>query len=318
MAPRKRYRRGRGSSAYYPFGLRTALRRRQRRHIRLLWALGLLALLVAAVVAVRQTVFRGGQPAPPDPAVQTVRHAATPETAETAHVAVTVRPATADVLAETAHADTTARATPRPQPSATPETAREILPAYRDLYAQNSDMVGWLRIDGTDINYPVMQTPGDNEYYLRRGFDRLYATSGSLFLDERCRLGDDPTANWLIYGHNMADGSMLGELSRYEDPAFYAQHPTFTFDTLTEPGTWQVAAVIRTELGADEWPYYTFFDAEGRADWQRRVDAILDLALYDTGVVPEYGQQLLTLSTCGTASIYTDERLAVLAVRVEP
>ena len=178
-------------------------------------------------------------------------------------------------------------------------------------------MVGWLRVEGTDIDYPVMQTPGDNEYYLRRGFDRLYATAGSLFLDERCRLDDPATANWLIYGHNMADGSMLGELDRYEDPDFYAAHPTFTFDTLTEPGTWQVVAVLRTELGADALPYYTFFDADGRADWQQRVDAMLELALYDTGVLPEYGQQLLTLSTCGTSSIYTDERLAVLAVRVE-
>ena len=115
----------------------------------------------------------------------------------------------------------------------------------------------------------------------------------------------------------MADGSMLGELDRYEDPDFYTAHPTFTFDTLTEPGTWQVVAVLRTELGADALPYYTFFDADGRADWQQRVDAMLELALYDTGVVPEYGQQLLTLSTCGTSSIYTDERLAVLAVRVE-
>ena len=57
------------------------------------------------------------------------------------------------------------------------------------------------------------------------GFDRLYSTAGSLFLDERCRLGADPTANWLVYGHNMADGSMLGELSKYEDEAFWREQP---------------------------------------------------------------------------------------------
>ena len=260
-------------------------------------------------------MFRGGQPLAPDPVptAAPVRAA----TRESAHVAVTVRAATADVLAQTADADSAAHASPEPQPSPAPEKAQETLPQYRALYEQNPDMVGWLRVDGTNIDYPVLQTPGDNEYYLRRGFDRLYSTAGSLFLDERCRLGADPTANWLIYGHNMADGSMLGELSWYEDEAFWREHPTFTFDTLTESGTWQVAAVLRTELGADEWPYYTFFDAEGRAEWQRRVDAILALSLYDTGVDPEYGQQLLTLSTCGTATIYTDERLAVLAVRVE-
>ena len=310
MPRKQRYRRLQGDSAYYPFGARKVLRQQQRRHARLLRWLGIAVLVGAAVLFLRQAVFRGGQPTPP-PAAATAETA----TQETAHRAtVTVRPATVDALAGQGTAESAA---PEQQPTPAPLPEAEILPQYRELYEENSDMVGWLRIDGTDIDYPVMQTPGDNEYYLRRGFDKLYATSGSLFLDERCSLGPDATANWLIYGHNMSDGSMLGQLDRYEDPEFYAQHPTFTFDTLTTPGTWRVVAVIRTTLGADEWPYYTFFDAGSRAEWQQRVDAILDLALYDTGVVPEYGDQLLTLSTCGTSRFYTDERFALLAVRVE-
>lgn len=311
MPRKQRYRRLQGNSAYYPFGARKVLRQKQRRHARLLRWAGILVLCGAAALLLRQAVFRGGQPTPP-PVPATAETA----TQETAHrPTITVRPATVDALAGQGTAES---ALPEePQTTATPLPQAEILSQYRELYEKNSDMVGWLRIDGTDIDYPVMQTPGDNEYYLRRGFDKVYATSGSLFLDERCSLGPDTTANWLIYGHNMSDGSMLGQLDRYEDPEFYAEHPTFTFDTLTTPGTWQVVAVIRTTLGADEWPYYTFFDADSRADWQRRVDAILDLALYDTGVEPEYGDQLLTLSTCGTSSFYTDERFAVLAVRVE-
>ena len=311
MPRKQRYRRLQGNSAYYPFGARKVLRQKQRRHARLLRWTGILVLCGAAALLLRQAVFRGGQPTPPP--VPATAETATRETAR--RPTVTVRPATVDALAGQGTAES---ALPEePQTTATSLPQAEILPQYRELYEKNSDMVGWLRIDGTDIDYPVMQTPGDNEYYLRRGFDKVYATSGSLFLDERCSLGPDTTANWLIYGHNMSDGSMLGQLDRYEDPEFYAEHPTFTFDTLTTPGTWQVAAVIRTTLGADEWPYYTFFDADSRADWQRRVDAILDLALYDTGVEPEYGDQLLTLSTCGTSSFYTDERFAVLAVRVE-
>ena len=315
MPGTKRYRRLKGDSAYYPFGARTALRRRQRRQAALLWVCGLAALCLAAVLGVRQWVFRGGQPEPPAPAVlpASAETAATPEHARTP---VTVRPVTVDALAATADADADAQASPAPAPSPDAETEAAILPAYRELYAENPDLVGWLRVDGTNIDYPVLQTPGDNEYYLRRGFDRLYATSGSLFLDERCRITPDPTANWLIYGHNMADGSMFGELDAYANEDFWREHPTFTFDTLTEPGTWAVVAVLRTELGADELPYYTFFDAADRADWQARVDAILALALYDTGVKPEYGDQLLTLSTCGTSSVYTDARFALLAVRV--
>lgn len=311
MPRKQRYRRLQGNSAYYPFGARKVLRQKQRRHARLLRWAGILVLCGAAALLLRQAVFRGGQPTPPP--VPATAETATRETAR--RPTVTVRPATVDALAGQGTAES---ALPEePQTTVTPLPQAEILPQYRELYEKNSDMVGWLRIDGTDIDYPVMQTPGDNEYYLRRGFDKVYATSGSLFLDERCSLGPDTTANWLIYGHNMSDGSMLGQLDRYEDPEFYAEHPTFTFDTLTTPGTWQVVAVIRTTLGADEWPYYTFFDADSRANWQRRVDAILDLALYDTGVEPEYGDQLLTLSTCGTSSFYTDERFAVLAVRVE-
>lgn len=314
MPRKQRYRRLQGDSAYYPFGARKFLRQKQRRHARLLRWCGILLLCTAAALVVRQTMFRGGQPTPP-PAVATAETAAI-STAESApRPTVAVRPATVDALAGQG---TASPATPeQAQPTPSPLPQAQVLPQYRDLYEQNGDMVGWLRVDGTDIDYPVMQTPGDNEYYLRRGFDKLYATSGSLFLDERCSLGPDATANWLIYGHNMSDGSMLGQLDRYADPDFYAEHPTFTFDTLTTPGTWQVVAVIRTKLGADELPYYTFFDAQDRATWQRRVDAILDLALYDTGVTPEYGDQLLTLSTCGTSSFYTDERFAVLAVRTE-
>ena len=193
-----------------------------------------------------------------------------------------------------------------------------MLPQYRALYAENPDLIGWLRIDGTDIDLPVVQTPGDNEYYLRRGFDRFYAVGGTLFLDERCSTDPDaPTANWLIYGHNMRDGSMFGQLTRYRDKAFYTAHPTFTFDTLYETATWQVVAAVNTTLGADELPYYTFFDADNKLDWQHRVQAITGSALYDTGITPEYGTQLLTLSTCGDTRPGTEARFALLAMRVE-
>ena len=205
--------------------------------------------------------------------------------------------------------------------SAAPPSASKtaaVLPQYRALYAENPDLIGWLRIDGTDIDLPVVQTPGDNEYYLRRGFDRFYAVGGTLFLDERCSTDPDaPAANWLIYGHNMRDGSMFGQLTRYRDKAFYTAHPTFTFDTLYETATWQVVAAVNTTLGADELPYYTFFDADNKLDWQHRVQAITGSALYDTGITPAYGTQLLTLSTCGDTRPGTEARFALLAMRVE-
>ena len=299
----KRYRKLRGDTAYYPFAARTGLRARQRRHVRVLRGAGLAALALAAVLLARQTVFRGGQPDAPA-AVPT----APAVTALPAPTHVTVQPlaATRDALADTQRADASAHTTP--ETAAVPAaTAGEILPRYRALYEKNPDLIGWLRIDGTGIDLPVVQTPGDNEYYLRRGFDRFYAVGGTLFLDERCSVSADaPTANWLIYGHNMHDGSMFGQLVRYRDEDFYKAHPTFTFDTLYEGGTWQVVAAVDTALGADALPYYTFFDADTKLDWQHRVRAITEKALYDTGVMPEYGAQLLTLSTCGDTHPDTD------------
>ena len=135
-------------------------------------------------------------------------------------------------------------------------------------------------------------------------------------MDEHCSIDPAaPTANWLIYGHNMADGSMFGQLTRYRSAEFYQAHPTFRFDTIYETATWQVVAALDTTLGADELPYYTFFDADTKLDWEHRVDAITALALYDTGVTPEYGRQLLVLSTCGTTSPAARTRFALLAVR---
>lgn len=299
MPKKGRYAHLKGSSAYYPFGARTSLRKKQRMRVVLLRLLGLALIVPVALFLVRQIFFNGGQPKPPTGVT------ATPETASSGPVFVTVQPATVNA----------------PQniqtPESIPETEDAILPKYQDLYAQNSDLVGWLTIDAIGVDYPVMQTPGDNEYYLRRGFDKLYSLAGSLFLDENCRTTSPSTANWLIYGHNMSDGSMFGQLDKYAEESFYKEHPTFELDTLYEEMQWQIVAVIRTQVGADDLPYYTFFDASSERDWQAKYQAVMDLALYDTGVTAQYSDQLLTLSTCGTTSSTTDKRLAVIAKRID-
>lgn len=299
MPKKGRYAHLKGSSAYYPFGARTSLRKKQRMRVVLLRLLGLALIVPVALFLIRQIFFNGGQPKPP------IGVTATPETASSGPVSVTVQPATVNA----------------PQnvqtPESIPETEDAILPKYQDLYAQNSDLVGWLTIDAIGVDYPVMQTPGDNEYYLRRGFDKVYSLAGSLFLDENCRITSPSTANWLIYGHNMSDSSMFGQLDKYAEESFYREHPTFEFDTLYEEMQWQIVAVIRTQVGSDDLPYYTFFDASSERDWQAKYQAVMDLALYDTGVTAQYGDQLLTLSTCGTTSSTTDKRLAVIAKRID-
>ena len=305
----------RGEPPISPFAARTGLRARQRRHVRVLRSAGLAALALAAVLLVRQTGFprraagrpRGGahRPGSHGPA----------------------RPHPCDRAAAGRDAGRPgrhpARRRKRPRHArdrSSPCRSRSRNSArYRALYEKNPDLIGWLRIDGTDIDLPVVQTPGDNEYYLRRGFDRFYAVGGTLFLDERCSVSTDaPTANWLIYGHNMHDGSMFGQLVRYRDEEFFTK-PTrpsrLTHCTRAAPGrSWPrwIPRSARTRC-----PTTPFFDADTKLDWQHRVRAITEKALYDTGVMPEYGAQLLTLSTCGDTRPDTDARFALLAVRID-
>ena len=307
----KRYRKLRGDTAYYPFAARTGLRARQRRHVRVLRGAGLAALALAAVLLVRQTVFRGGQPDAPA-AVPT----APAVTALPAPTHVTVQPlaATRDALADTQRADASAHATP--ETAAVPAAAAgEILPRYRALYEKNPDLIGWLRIDGTDIDLPVVQTPGDNEYYLRRGFDRFYAVGGTLFLDERCSVSADaPTANWLIYGHNMLDGSMFRSLMKYQDETYWQAHPTIQFDTLYEEGEYEVLAAFYDRVYytyEDCFKFYQFIDAADKADFDNAISYFRDKALYDTGVTAAYGDKLISLVTC--AYHVEDGRFVVVA-----
>ena len=187
---------------------------------------------------------------------------------------------------------------------------------FTAMQAKYPDVVGYVYSANTTLQLPIVQSADEGgEYYLYRDIDGKDNKNGTVFLDIRCN-SDFTSQNNLIYGHNMRDGSMFGQLVRYRDKAFCQAHPTFTFDTLYETATWQVAAVLDTALGADELPYYTFFDADNKLDWQRRVAAITEKSLYDTGVTPAYGTQLLTLSTCGDTRIGTDARFALLAVRV--
>lgn len=176
------------------------------------------------------------------------------------------------------------------------------------LFAQNSDCIGWLSIPGTAVNYPVMHTPENPQKYLRRSFYGEYSQSGVPFLDRRCGLDSD---NLIIYGHNMKNGTMFSSLRNYTDPAFCAAHPVIEFQTAdgAEPYTvFAVAAVQKT----DDW--YGFIHAADSADFSEQTALILQKSLYDTGITPVYGRQIITLSTCYGSG--KNGRLIVAAVKL--
>ena len=194
---------------------------------------------------------------------------------------------------------------------------REILADLQDLYNENHEFVGILEVVDTDINYPVMQTPNDPEYYLRRDFYGNDSTAGTLFVDYRCDIVN-PTTNTIIYGHNMRSGTMFGGLKRYLDYDYYQSHKTIIFKTLYEEQEYQVVGVGLSAVGYDDddsYKYYDFINAVTGSELQEFLDNIQSLSVFDETIDISATDKILTLSTCNS---YTEDgRMFVVAKRVK-
>ena len=185
---------------------------------------------------------------------------------------------------------------------------------YADVYAQNSDLVGWITIPGTSIDYPVMQTKDQPNFYLTHAFDKSYSSYGVPYLQENCDVGISD--NLVLYGHHMNNGSMFSDLCKYESEDFYQEHKTIHFDTLDSFGEYEVIAAFKTVAYSEEgFKYYHFVRAEQEKDFDEFIAKCKELALYDTGVTAEYGDQLITLSTCEYSRI--NGRMVVVAKLLE-
>jgi sortase B len=178
------------------------------------------------------------------------------------------------------------------------------------LYEQNSDLIGWIQVPDTRIDYPVMQTKGDPEFYLHNDFNKEYSVSGTPFLDAASTvLGpeEDITWNWVIYGHHMKFGTMFHDLLEYEDKEFWERHKTFTFDVYdpstgkTDNGEYEVFAVSRSQIRAEDstaFKYYQYAGYTSDEKFNEYVVGVKSESSFDTGITPEFGDQLVTLSTC--------------------
>ena len=199
-----------------------------------------------------------------------------------------------------------------------PEIALQssVQPTSRNLYLENSDMVGWILIEGTGIDYPVMQTPADPNYSLKHDFERNYTDYGCPFMQADCD-ALCPSDNLIIYGHNMKDGSMFADLAKYRSKDFWQSHKTVWFDTALGSSAYEIFAVIHTTVqadAADAFPFYRFVNAASPEEYADYVSICQARALYDTGISAQYGDKLLTLSTCD--NITDDGRLLVIAKRI--
>lgn len=183
-------------------------------------------------------------------------------------------------------------------PAMEPETGLQFLPEYVGAAERNPDFYGWLHIAETVVDYPVMYTPMEPQKYLRKDFEGKYSLSGLPFMDSRCT---DRSDNLIIYGHNMKNGTMFGSLAGYADSEYRDRHPIICFDTLYEKRKFEVFAAFYDQVySVDQecFKFYDFIDAENQSDYEEAVEKLCQKSLYDTEIIPQYGNQLLTLSTC--------------------
>lgn len=191
---------------------------------------------------------------------------------------------------------------------------------FEAIYKKNHDFIGWLTIKDTNIDYPVMYTPDDSEkgeYYIHRNFAGEYSAAGLPFIDANCQV-KNPTDNLIVYGHNMNSGKMFHDILKYEDKEFYETHKTFTFDTIYGDGTYEVIAMFYGQIleeSSTAFKYYQFVNAGGEEEFLEFVEHIKEMSIIDTGVDAEYGDKLVTLSTC--AYHVEDGRFAVIAKKIE-
>lgn len=182
---------------------------------------------------------------------------------------------------------------------------------YGALFEQNQDFIGWISIDGTNINYPVMQTPTIPDYYLKHAFDKSWSDYGVPYIEESCIMGI--SNNIVIYGHHMKNGSMFADLCNYTDEDFWREHPLIHFDTLSSFGEYEIVAVFRFNTNKETFKYNECVTMN-EEEFNEFMENVHARQLYDTGIDAEYGDQLITLSTC--EYFYKNGRFVVVAKKV--
>lgn len=188
-----------------------------------------------------------------------------------------------------------------------------ILKWLEPIWEKNNDLAGWLIIDGTYVDYPVMYTPNWEQKYLRKGFDQEYALSGTLFIGGT---DWDPDGNYtVIHGHHMKDGTMFSDLVDYESLDYALDHSKIHFETLYDMFDYEVLFAINTQVNDSKndntFEYYTLTSLSDETAFNEYIEKAREASLYDTGVDVRFGDRILVLSTCNYHR--ENERFIVIA-----
>lgn len=181
------------------------------------------------------------------------------------------------------------------------------------LYDLNNDFVGWLEIEDTNISYPVMQTNGNRkDYYLRKNFYKQYSQLGTPYIAEYCNV--QTSDNVIIYGHHINNYQMFGELEKYKKKDFYNNHKTINFNTIYENTDYEIIAVFKT-VTYTGFEYYKFVNSSSKQEFDTFIEKCKELSFYETEKIAEYGDKLITVSTCEYSN--KNGRLVVVAKKIK-
>lgn len=191
--------------------------------------------------------------------------------------------------------------------------AQERFSVYQSMKKENGDMIGWIKIEGTNIDYPVMHTPDRKDYYLHRDFKQSKSSYGTPYLSEECRY-EDPRSSLLISGHHMKNGSMFAALQNYTEKEYFLAHPYVQFDTMDEAGSYEVVTAFKLSASGDPSIWQDLLFPQDEGDFQKAWEKVKQQQFYDTGIELHEEDELLALLTCE----YTlkDGRILVVARRI--
>ncbi len=189
---------------------------------------------------------------------------------------------------------------------------------YQSYIDKNNDFVGYIKIDGTDIDYPVVQSE-DDEFYLTHNFDKEEEERGAIYMSCECN-PSDLDFNTVIYGHNWLDNTVFSQLAKYDDIEFYKEHPLITFDGIYDERQWKIFAVFITNADENEDNGYVFnyiYPHLGGDNFNGYMSEVNKRTLYKTDVDVNKNDKILTLSTCSrkmdTRGCRADARIVVVA-----
>lgn len=175
---------------------------------------------------------------------------------------------------------------------------RQLQSAFEELYAQNSDLIGWIKM-ADSVDYPVLWR--DNSFYMDHDFYGQYSQAGSIFLDARNGVDMNDSA-MLIYGHNMRSGEMFGDLDDYRETKYLKKYPVISLQNAweSEPRKYVLISLFDASMNKSDPSYIRIVRTSFESDAEKEgfIEEMRARSIYDIPVEAGAEDQLLTLVTC--------------------